>query len=259
MPRPTAALLKHDADDPLAGDQATGRHAFPGLQCPQFIDRDFAHMLAHDLRSPLTAIQMAAEILAERDDPRMRARLAGVVSDQARTIAWGLESLVMLADEEQLQDAPMEPVDLARVLRGAAADLSPLSGSRQVTTTLLTASEPVMVAGVPQALHHAVRCVLHVLVSITPPGGQVTARLMEASPVSPSDDTTLTMLAEAPEAGPGLPVDSSGLPWHRLPLLSVCSLIAQHGGAVEPLGEWVGITLRLAPLHSNCSRIGAAA
>lgn len=259
MPRRSAALLKHDADDLPADDQATGLRAFPGLQCPQFIDRDFAHMLAHDLRSPLTAIQMAAEILAERDDPRLRTRLAGVVSDQARTIAWGLESLVMLADEERLQHATMEPLDLTAVLRGAAADLSSLSDSRQVATTLITASEPVMVAGVEHALRHAVRCVLHVLVSITPPGGQVTARLIAAPPDAPSDGTTLTILAEAPEAGPGLPVDSSGLPWHRLPLLSVCSLIAQHGGVVEPLGEWVGVTLRFALFPSNCARIGAAA
>ncbi|NVD99703.1 two-component system sensor histidine kinase CreC [Massilia sp. BJB1822] len=106
------------------------------------------HTLAHELKSPIAAIQAAAELMQE-DMPEQERRhfLANIQSQNARQrqLIDRLLALVRLEKQQRL-DAP-ETVDLAQLLRQAASDCSASLAARGLDLQV----QPAEADGAPEA------------------------------------------------------------------------------------------------------------
>ena len=80
------------------------------LEGKQYVER-YVQNLAHEMKSPLSAIVGAAEILEGSPADGDRRRFAASVSEQARRLQGIIERMLMLARVEQLQ-APEEAVQV---------------------------------------------------------------------------------------------------------------------------------------------------
>ncbi len=84
----------------------------------RFIE-SFAADVSHEFKNPLTSIRAAAEMLKDVEDPRERARFAGVVEREIARLERLLSTVreVTLVDSE-LEEPEAETVDLAGLLKG---------------------------------------------------------------------------------------------------------------------------------------------
>jgi two-component system sensor histidine kinase CreC len=92
------------------------------LEGKQYVEQ-YVHGLTHELKSPLTAIRGAAELLERPLPEDDRARFAATVRDQAERLARTIDKLLALAAVEHRQriDQP-EPVDLPTLLDEVVQD-----------------------------------------------------------------------------------------------------------------------------------------
>lgn len=200
------------------------------------VDSEFAHMLAHDLRSPLTAIQMSADALFAGTEAAARERYAALIAEQARSIAWSLEDLVALADCEAWRAAPRRAVDLSALAERCLAELAGLAEARGLRLLAGPASEDDVCAwGVEPALHLAARGCARAILGAAPPGTQVAASAQRAETTGPDRGAALTIRGRHPDPARGL--GAIALPWHRTPLLAAARIAHEHGGALRELRE----------------------
>ena len=233
----------------------------PELLGGRLIDSDFAHSVAHDLRSPLTVIHMCAEMLVSIQDPAQQEKYALVIAEQATAMAWALENLVTLADDTVWSGADREQVDLADVVRQSLDDLEHMMRARGVTVRFAEPAGPAPVEGVLSGLHQAVRACLQVLLSVTPTHGYVGIAVEGPQPANGDQPASLlTLTSHAREALSVTVSDSLDLPWHRMPLRAASHLFNAHGGAVMPLRESgrVGLQVLLPAGAPPLARIQAA-
>jgi hypothetical protein len=197
------------------------------------------------MRTPLTAIQMCAELLATRDDPRQRARYAAVIAEQARSMTWSLENLVALADDLDEPQADLHSVDLVRVASACAADLETFAEARKVTIETPPPPARLEAPGREWALSQAMRACMQVLLALTREGGALRVGAQER------DGRAEVALVIAGPAGEGSAedrpdgMDALDLPWNRLSLLTAGKLVAQHGGQLCELRGPGGMGLRM--------------
>jgi two-component system sensor histidine kinase CreC len=81
------------------------------LDGKQYVEH-YVQSLAHELKSPLTAVRGAAELLQEAPSAEDGRRFAGHIAEQAERMDRIIERLLVLARVEQLQD-PEERTDIA--------------------------------------------------------------------------------------------------------------------------------------------------
>ncbi len=94
--------------------------------------RRFVADAAHELRSPLTAISLQAERLAEADMPDLaRERLATLQRGIARNRNL-LDQMLTLAKVQAITDRPESPVSVQRMYRRVLEDLMPLADARGI-------------------------------------------------------------------------------------------------------------------------------
>lgn len=209
------------------------------------VDSEFAHMLAHDLRSPLTAIQMSADALFAGAEAPAQERYAALIAEQARAIAWSLEDLVALADCETWRATPRRRVDLAALAERCLEELAGLATARDITLLPASGRDAICALGVEPALHQAVRGCARVLIGAAPAGAQVRA----AADTSTASDTDrpalLSLTVSYPRAHPPERLDAITLPWDRTPLLAATRIIHEHGGVIRDVRETHVLGLQL--------------
>ena len=134
--------------------------------------RRFVADAAHELRSPLTALSLQAERLAE-------AEMSGPARDRLAVLRQGiargrdlLDQLLSLARAQSAADLPKSPVSVQGIYRRVLEDLMPLAEVRQVDVGVegtqdaqVWASELDMIAMVKNLVDNAIR--------YTPPGGRI--------------------------------------------------------------------------------------
>ena len=140
------------------------------LEGKQYVER-YVQNLAHEMKSPLSAIVGAAEILEGSPADGDRRRFAASVSEQARRLQGIIERMLMLARVEQLQ-APEEAVqvDLGELLRRCVDERSLALQARQVTCRLAI-DKPLAVRGDPFLLQQALLNLLDNAIAFSPTGG----------------------------------------------------------------------------------------
>lgn len=91
------------------------------LEGKQYVE-NYVQNLAHEMKSPLSALKGAAEILEEDPPAADRRRFAASIGEQTRRLQAIIDRMLMLARVEQLQaPAGAAPVDLAALVEGCIA------------------------------------------------------------------------------------------------------------------------------------------
>jgi signal transduction histidine kinase len=154
------------------------------------------HMIAHDMRSPLLALQMSVDLLGD-SIPHGDAEAALLLSTAKRGAAQVVEMVSQMIDVSRLESGKLElkrePADLAAIARESLATLRPLAAER----TLLLEAPAAVPAEVDQDLLRRVAVNLIAnAIKFTVPAGTiiVTVHLADGRPrLAVTDD------------GPGIP------------------------------------------------------
>ncbi len=137
---------------------------------------EYVTTLTHELKSPLSAIRGAAELLQDEEMPPLeRARFVANVRTESERIAQIVERMLDLAKLENRREKPeMEEVDLNALLRTVAESHAAQLAQRGVEMKI-SAAEGLTVAGNPFLLHQAVENLVQNAIEWSPEGGTVTA------------------------------------------------------------------------------------
>lgn len=153
----------------LAQALATMREKLEGKQ---YVER-YVQNLAHEMKSPLTAVIGAAEILEDELPPEDRRRFAANIGEQAGRLRDIIERMLQLARVEQLQ-APgaKTTVDLAELLKTAVADRQLALNARNLHC-VIDAEPGITLNGDAFLLRQAVLNLLDNAIEFSPDGGEI--------------------------------------------------------------------------------------
>ena len=154
--------------------------------------RRFTADAAHELRSPLTALQMQLDLVERAATPEAaRQAIAGLRSAMRRAARLVDQLLTMARLDPDAAAETFVPVDLAAVAASVAADSEPLAEAKRVELRL-GEMQPATVRGQPSALHALVRNLVDNALRYTPEGGRVTVAVRDAT-------------IQVEDTGPGIP------------------------------------------------------
>lgn len=157
---------------------------------------DYAQTLTHELKSPLSAIRGAADLLREPMVDEDRQRFLDNIEREARRIHDLVDRMMQLAalESRRLLESP-QPVQLKPMLEELAASAAATGASRGIRIEL-EAPEDVEVLGDELLLKQAVGNLLGNALDFSPDGGVITMRL-ESGPTS--------AMLSVRDHGPGIP------------------------------------------------------
>jgi two-component system sensor histidine kinase QseC len=193
-------------------------------------ERRFTADAAHELRTPIAAVRVQAEVAraATREEER-RGALDKIIAGCDRA-ARAVEQLLTLARLDPAQGhQSREPCDLREAARSALAEIAPMALGSRVELDLAE-GPAVMVSGDRDLLAILIRNLVDIAVRYSPPGGTVQVRVQR-------DGAPARLVVT--DQGPGIaPADRPGLGrrFHRLP-----------GTRAE--GSGLSIVLRIAEMH----------
>jgi two-component system, OmpR family, sensor kinase len=194
--------------------------------------RRFVADASHELRTPLTSVLANLELLADhlRGDDGEAARSALRSSQRMRRL---VADLLLLARTDSARAQPREPLDLARIVVEAAAELGPVSGEHEISLVV----EPAKLLGVRDELHRLTINLIENAIRHTPPGTEITATTRTLA------DGRIELVVA--DNGPGVPPDLAPTLFERfvrgagdrggsfgLGLAIVQAVAASHGGSV---------------------------
>ncbi|MRX07998.1 two-component system sensor histidine kinase CreC [Pseudoduganella sp. FT25W] len=197
------------------------------------------HTLAHELKSPIAAIQGSAELLSE-DMPRAEFRhfLDNILSQNARQKQLIDKLLALVRVEQQQGLEAAEPVALDALLRQVAADAASQLRARALNVRLELPDTPLSVRGDALLLRQALGNLLDNAIGFAPAGSQIVLALaaeMAQAVVSVGDsgpgipayalDKVFDRFYSLPRPG-GSKSTGLGLPFVR-------EVAALHGGTVS--------------------------
>ncbi len=154
--------------------------------------RRFVADAAHELRSPLTALSLQAERLAQ-------AEMSGLAHERLRTLRRGIErgrnlldQLLTLAKAQTVSNAPISPVSVQQIYRRVLEDILPLAQAKQIDIGVegeqdaaVWVSEPDLIAVIRNLVDNAIRYTQDggtVDLSVHTEDGQVILRIQDAGP-----------------------------------------------------------------------------
>lgn len=149
------------------------------LEGKQYVEK-YVQNLAHEMKSPLTAVIGAAEIL-EGDPPAAdRRRFADSIGEQARRLQAIIDRMLMLARVEQLQSPESgTPVDLGKLLASSMTLRRQQLDARRLDCSLL-ADEGLSTHGDAFLLQQAILNLLDNAIEFSPEGGRIDIKLAAA-------------------------------------------------------------------------------
>lgn len=158
--------------------------------------RAFVSDAAHELRSPLTALKLQLQLLRRAPDEATRAAAVEALAAGIERSVRLVEQLLALARSEPGAPTPaMEPLDLAELVRQAAADTVPLAMARGIELELF-ADTPVALRGDRTGLAVLVRNLADNATRYAPAGSRVELHVADEGGVP-------TLVVD--DAGPGIP------------------------------------------------------
>ncbi len=148
--------------------------------------RDFFATVSHELRSPLTSIRGAAELLREGVPGPLtdkQKRLADIVSvSSGRLLRLVNQILEMSRLQAGLLDLEPSSLDLAELIDRAVEELHPLASEAGVTLECERIGTSFTYLGDVERLHQVVVNLGANAIRFTRPGGRVVARVIDAGP-----------------------------------------------------------------------------
>jgi two-component system sensor histidine kinase CreC len=156
----------------------------------------YVQTLTHELKSPLSAIRGAAELLQEGMPREQQARFIANIRTEAARIARIVERMLELAKLENRRETPeMEPVELDALVRTVAEGLEPLLAAKDLTLEI-AAADRLTVPGNAFLLHQAVENLVQNALEFSPRGSTVRVAV-----IPERDRVTITVADD----GPGIP------------------------------------------------------
>jgi two-component system, OmpR family, sensor kinase len=160
--------------------------------------RRFTADAAHELRTPLAALQLQIQVLERAQTPEDRSEALAQLRAGARRANRLVEQLLTLARlEPEAAQGEAAPVRLDRLAAGSVAEIEPLAAAKPVELRL-GHIEPVAVVGREDALRTLLDNLVGNAIRYTPAGGRVT--------VDACSDAEGPLLAVT-DNGPGIPVE----------------------------------------------------
>lgn len=148
--------------------------------------RDFFATVSHELRSPLTSIRGAAELLREGIPGPLtdkQKRLADIVSvSSGRLLRLVNQILEMSRLQAGLVDLERSSLDLAELVDRAVEELHPLASEASVTLECERIGGSFTYCGDVERLHQVLVNLGANAIRFTQPGGRVVARVIDAGP-----------------------------------------------------------------------------
>ncbi len=133
---------------------------------------DLVANISHELKTPVGAIALLAETLADEDEPEVIARLAPKLTAEAERLSRIIDELLELSRIE-LGESLTEVVDVGAVVREAVALHAPLAQMRSIPVRLTDADPGAVVAGNRRQLLSAVGNLLENAIKYSDPDAPV--------------------------------------------------------------------------------------
>jgi two-component system sensor histidine kinase SenX3 len=134
---------------------------------------DLVANISHELKTPVGAIALLAETLADEDEPEVIARLAPKLTAEAERLSRIIDELLELSRIELGDQSLAEVVDLEAVVREAMALHAPLAQARRIPVHLSVAATNHVVAGNRRQLVSAVGNLLENAIKYSDPDAPV--------------------------------------------------------------------------------------
>lgn len=215
---------------------------------------DFVATAGHELKTPLTGLQLAVHLLLEEAAGPLTAKQAELLSDarenaeRLRALVDQLLALARLEDRRELLSIRPQPPD--ELLRAAADAAAVRAADKNVTLTVDVPPDLPLVAADPARLGTALDNLLTNAVTHAPVGGAVTLSAFT------SDNMVSLIVADT---GPGIPIEYRSQVFERffrvpdptqptgtgLGLSIVREIAEAHGGTVQCDSSSAGTTFTL--------------
>jgi two-component system sensor histidine kinase CreC len=157
---------------------------------------EYVQTLTHELKSPLSAIRGAAELLQEGMPREQQARFIANIRTEAERIARIVDRMLELAKLENRREKPeMEPVEIDALVRTIAESHEPLLTAKDLKMEI-AAPDRLTLNGNAFLLHQAVENLVQNAIEFSPRGGTVRVE------VTPDGDRIKIAITDQ---GPGIP------------------------------------------------------
>ncbi len=198
-----------------------------------YVERYVQH-LTHEMKSPLTAIRGAAELLAEPLPEADRRRFAESAQAQAERLRALVDRLLRLAQLEQLRELEaVEPVQFEALLADLERDFAPVAARRGVALQF-SAAEGTVVRGDRFLLGQALAALIENAIDFSPSGGRVGC-------VARREDGHCVVAVT--DSGPGIPDYARGRLFERF------FSLPRPDGAPRSTGLGLSLAREVALLH----------
>lgn len=193
--------------------------------------------VAHDVRTPIAAIQLNLDALRGHPDPEVRATISRSLGDivYLGSLTQNLRLAARLGGEGQ-PDGPPETFDLEALVNQVTERQRPFAAHRSIHLDVLSAGEPVWVSGNPTYTEQAITNLVQNALSYGKEGGEVIVALT-------CEDGTFELLVE--DDGPGVAPE-------ELPRLTERYFRAGDERSRQKPGSGLGLSIT----HRVCERVG---
>jgi len=147
------------------------------LEGKDYVKR-YVQTLTHEMKSPVAAIQGAAELLHEEMPPEERRKFLGNIQTETARIQEVVDSLLLLSSVESKKslESP-EPLDLCQLAHGAMERIAARAEVKGIAISEELPGESAMICGDLFLLERALLNLLENAVAFTPAGGAIAVRL----------------------------------------------------------------------------------
>ena len=160
------------------------------------VRRDFVANISHELKTPVGALALLSETLIEEVEPVVMSRLAERIVAEAHRVGRTIDDLLELSRIEAEENPQRAHIQVAELLKVAAARMRPAADHKGITIMVPTASPHLTVEGDERQLTSAVFNLLENAVKYSESGSEV---MLTATGTGVSVDIAVT------DCGMGIP------------------------------------------------------
>jgi len=235
------------------------------------IDRMRSQLLgtaAHDLKNPLNAIRLGADLLTEAPLTDIQRKALSMMHRATDSMTNLITALLETIRIESTTSLTFEPVQIQDLIRRSIEDLRPLADARRQTIEYAPPPEPLLILGDPNRLNSVMTNLLSNAIKFTDPGGmirvtvewdpeQVQINVADNGPGISEDEMPRIFehlfRGRAAVRDPNNPVEGTGLG-----LALAKTVVEQHGGRIwvtskEQQGSTFSVSLPREPIPKTGS------
>jgi two-component system sensor histidine kinase QseC len=159
-------------------------------------ERRFTADAAHELRTPLAALKVQAQVAMASNDSESRQRALGQVVAGVDRTARLVEQLLRLARLDPIQQLPnLKPINLAELARNLVDEAQPVAKAKAQKLEYPSLDRPVSINGDPDLLRVALRNLIDNALRYTPEGGRIGVNIAQMHGMA---------IVEVNDSGPGV-------------------------------------------------------